>query len=189
MIAAGIHRAIAQSIQFGHAGQDEKPQVVVEFKCVSEDDPDHGYSISWFGFFTEKALKRTIESLRYIGWKGDDLAELPGLAETGMLADEVDLVVEHEEYEGQLKAKVSWVNKPGGGRVQLAKPMEADSLKSFAARMKGSIAAAERAPRQRSNAPAQRNSGTYRQGFGSGAPRGAAGDRSIPPPDDGDLPF
>jgi hypothetical protein len=189
VIAAGPHRALAQSIQFGHAGDDNKEQVVVEFKLTDASDPDFGYSISWFGFFTDKALQRTIESLRYLGWKGDDLAELPTLAETGMLPEEVDLVVEHEEYKGALRAKVAWVNKPGGGRVQLAKPMEADSLKSFAARMKGSIAAAERAPRQKSNAPAQRNSGTYRQGFGSGAPRGAAGDRNIPPPSDDDIPF
>lgn len=188
MIAAGLHRALAQSIQFGHAGADDKPQVAVEFKFVDENDADCGYSITWFGFFTDKTLKRTIESLRYIGWKGDDLAELPTLAETGMLADEVDLVVEHDEYEGATRAKVAWVNKPGGGRVQLAKPMEVDSLKSFAARMKGSIAAAERAPRQRSSTPADRNSGTYRQGFGSGAPLG--GDRrDVPPPSDDEIPF
>ena len=195
MISEGIHRALAQSIQFGHAGQDDKEQVAVEFRLTNPDDPECGYSITWFGFFTEKTIKRTIESLRYCGWKGDDLAELPTLADTGMLADEVDLVVQHEEYEGNVRAKVAWVNRPGGGRVQLAKPMEATSLASFAARMKSSIKAAEAAPRQRSSGggPAQRNSGTYRNtGFGGG-PRGGGGfggdTREFVPPDDTDIPF
>ena len=57
-------------------------------RLVDENDPDVGNSITYFGFFTDKTMKRTIESLRYIGWEGDDLAELPTLAETGMLATE-----------------------------------------------------------------------------------------------------
>jgi hypothetical protein len=182
VIAIGVHRALAQSIQFGFAGADDKEQVVVEFRL------EDGNSISYFGFFTEKTFKRTIESLRYLGWEGDDLSELPALAEAGMLTGEVDLVVDHEEYDGKVTAKVKWVNKPGGGRVQLAKPMEADGLKSFAARMKGSIRAAESAPRQRLSAPAQRNSGTYRQGFGGGQ-RFGGDNRDVPTPDDTDIPF
>jgi hypothetical protein len=196
VISIGTHRAIAQSIQFGFAGQDDKEQVVIEFRLTNGDDPDFGHSISYFGFFTDKTIKRTIESLRYCGWKGDDLAELPVLAETGMLPDEVDLVVDHEEYEGNVRAKVKWVNRPGGGRVELAKPMEPTSLAAFSARMKGSIKAAEAAPRQRGGGapPAQRNSGTYRQGgpggFGGGPRGGFGGDnREFVPPVDDDIPF
>lgn len=143
MISKGTHKAVCRSLQFGFTSKGGE-QVAVEFEIVGEDDEEAGHSITWFGFFTEKTMARTIESLRYLGWAGDDLSELPALAEAGQLAQEVEIVVDHEKYEGKWSTKVRWVNRPGGGRVQLERPMEGSDLKTFAARMKGAVMSAGR---------------------------------------------
>jgi hypothetical protein len=189
MIAIGTHRAVVQSIQFGHASTG-KEQVVVEFRLTDEHDPDVDQSVTYFGYFTDATFARTIESLRYCGWAGDDLSELPALADSGALANEVHLVIDHEEYEGKLQVKVKWVNRAGGGKLTLAQPMEASSLASFAARMKSSIrsvGAAEAAPRQRPTGGAPARGGNGGRPAGG---RGFADNRDVPPPDDDDrLPF
>jgi hypothetical protein len=145
LIAAGRHRALVRvsddAVQFGTTGEgeNEKEQVVVLFDLVGESDPDTGRSINWFGFLNDKNFDRTIEALRYCGWEGDELAELSQLAAAGQLALEVDLVIEHEEYEGRWQAKVRWVNRPGGGAVKLKKPLDGQALAAFSARMKGRV--------------------------------------------------
>lgn len=141
MIATGRHTAICRSIQFGTT-KTGNTQCAVEFEIVG-DDEDRGGSITWFGFFTEKTFDRSIESLRHMGWTGDDLAELPALAESGGLATEIEIVVDHEEFNEKVQAKVKWVNRVGGGgRVKLEKPIEGSDLRSFAAQMKSRISAA-----------------------------------------------
>lgn len=127
MIPAGTYLAVAQSTQWGKAKSGTK-QVAVEFQII--DGSYAGHSITWFGYFTEKTWKRTCEALRYCGWKGDDLTNL------GSLNQEVNIVIEHEEYDGKLRAKVAWVNRPGAGQVKLSDPMSDAELRQFAAQMR-----------------------------------------------------
>lgn len=138
LISKGRHMARPVSIQFGYAGEDDKPQAVVLFDIVGENDPYAGWSITAFCFLHDKSWERSIESFRHMGWTGDDLEELPALCEQGQLGD-VEIVVEHEQYKGEWSAKVKWINKPGGGMVNLKKPMEGSALKSFASQMRGKI--------------------------------------------------
>ena len=109
-----------------------KDQVVVLFAYVGEDGEEH--MIRWYGFFTEATTDRTLDSLRYCGWTGDDLSNLEGLD-----ANEVELVLEEEEYEGKLNTKVKWVNGPS--RFELKNPMNQAQAKSFAERMRGKVVA------------------------------------------------
>lgn len=185
MISAGIHRAQCRSVQFGTAKTGTE-QTAVEFMVVGEDDQDAGQTITWFGFFTDKTLARTVEAFRHMGWQGDDLAELPVLAEQGKLAEEVEIVVDYEEYEGKQQAKVKWVNRPGGGRVTLERPMDETGLRAFSARMKASVRAAG-GPR-----PAQGNGGgrsapPQRGGGGGGYAHPNAPGSGYGPDDD--IPF
>lgn len=149
MIPAGTYSAIPAPVtdeatgrtvyaRFATAGQDDKKQVVVTFRLTSPEVA--GQHLAWFGFFTEKTWERTIESLRYCGFRGDDLSELPNQ----VLSSEVQLVVEHEEWEGRTRAKVAWVNRSGG--VQLKNPMKQDDLKRFAAMMKSRVRGVSEAP-------------------------------------------
>lgn len=123
------------------------PCVVVSFEIA------HGQRISWWGYFTDKTQRRTIESLRHCGWDGDNLGDLSSISPE---SPTVELVIEHEEYEGKVRARVQWVNRLGGGIATA--PMAADKRAAFAARMKGLVIEVDKslavgAKRQASAAP------------------------------------
>jgi hypothetical protein len=59
----------------------------------------------------------------------------------GLDANEVSLVVELEEYNGQTQAKVKWVNRSGAAGVAMNARMGDDQRRAFAARMKGAAVA------------------------------------------------
>lgn len=87
------------------------PHIAVLF----EDDA--GDRITWYGYLTDKAIERTVESLQVLGWNpaasGGDIETLNG---TDLLVgNQAEIVVEMEEYEGKPSPKVRWVNRPGGG--------------------------------------------------------------------------
>ena len=133
MISEGKHKAvaIASDIQFGKT-KSGIYQVAVPF-AIEEGD-DAGSVITYFGFFSEAARDRTIESLRRCGWTGDDVTNL------GPMNRPVELVVEHDEYNGKVSAKVKWVNSLGG--VKLKEQLDESEMESFAAEMKSLISGA-----------------------------------------------
>ena len=100
--------------------------------------------ITWYGYFTDATFERTIESLRYLGWTGNDLSEWNGGLPEGC-ANEVDIVVEDEQdqRDGTLRRKVRWINSGGG--VSVKDRLSDDQARSFGARMKQKIAAAQAA--------------------------------------------
>lgn len=141
MIAAGTYTARAKGFDFG-VTQNDKDYVAVDFEITG---PQHvGETIGWRGYFsTEGAVKRTLESLKFAGWSGqqDTLESLPGLGNC-----EVELVINHETYEGKTHARVQWVNNLGRGGVALGEQMDPNRKRAFAARMRGHIAALNAAP-------------------------------------------
>lgn len=134
-ISAGTHQGRAVKGALGETSTGRE-QVGVEFALLDADgteNPDAPH-ITWFGFFTEKTLPTTLKALRTMGWKGNDLEDL-----TGIDANTVELVVEHEEYNGNVTAKVRWINPLNGGGMKAA--LAPDKAKAFAARMRQQIAA------------------------------------------------
>ncbi len=104
MIEKGTYPAKAWSqVKFGK-NANNKPFVRVKFEIK-----DHG-SILWDGFLTDEAAERTLEQLENCGWNGKKLDS----ALEGMGTKAVELVVDHEEFEGKTYARVKWVNRPGG---------------------------------------------------------------------------
>ena len=135
MIEAGTYEARPITAALGSTKGD-KPCVGVEFELL-----DTGAHISWFGYFTEKTTERTIESLRFCGWTGQDLDNLSEIGAKEKLT--VQLVIEQEEYEGKVTAKVQWINRGGG--LRLNKPLDGQAAKAFAAQMKGAVVAYDQA--------------------------------------------
>src|SRR3954462_1979761 len=84
--------------QFGESKDKRTPQVVVNFEIVDEGE-QKGRRIAWIGYFTEATTERTIQALRYCGFRGDDLAA----AITQKLDQKVQIVVEHDEYQGKVR--------------------------------------------------------------------------------------
>lgn len=103
------------------------PQIAVAFEL------DDGRNMTWFGYFTEKTKERTVKSLRYCGWTCDDIDVLTGLG-----SEEVELVVEAEEYGGVTRDKIQWVNRIGGG-LEVQNPMADGEASAFAKSLKGFI--------------------------------------------------
>lgn len=144
-LANGTYRAKATQGALGLTKTGSE-QVGVLFRLVGEGV--EGKYITWYGYFTEKTIDRTIESLRICGWAGNDLEDLSGID-----ANEVELVVENEEWEGNWSPKVRWVNRAGG--FAMAAPLQATQAKAFAAKMKGAILAYDK----KAGAPAPKTNG------------------------------
>lgn len=138
LIPVGHYRGVAVPVnidgaefwaQFGET-KAGAPQVAITFAIL--DGPHAGRRAPWFGSFSADAIKRTIESLRYCGFKGEELADLL----TQKINQEVSITVEHNEWQGKVTAKVAWVNAAGGGGLKLAKPLAKDALRLFSAKMR-----------------------------------------------------
>lgn len=127
-IPEGKYRARVKFADFGFtSGGSEQVQVVFDLL-----DPDYdGETVPWWGYFTEKTAERTMQSLRYCGWKGDDVTNLEGISD-----NEVEVVVEHNTYNGKTNARVAWVNRPGSGGIAIKAPMADAQRKAFAKKMK-----------------------------------------------------
>lgn len=109
-------------------------QAEVEFEIIQ--GPFQGCSIVWRGFFTEKTAERSLESLRYCGWQGDDIA-----AWTGMGSRNVEIIIEDKaNQDGKVFPKVKWVNRlgssGGSGGLKMKAPMDDAQKRQFAARIR-----------------------------------------------------
>lgn len=160
--------------------ENGKAHIAISFHVK---DPLDGVEkfVGYRGFFTEATTERTIESLRYLGFEGDDLTQLVGLDK-----NEVELVIEDEEYtkEGEeqptLYTRVQWINQVRGPSVKTK--LEGDKLSSFAASMKGAFRAVDAAAGKRVN--------STKPGAPKASPPSAGPLGDEPPPLDGkDIPF
>ena len=136
MIEAGRYKAKGV---LGALGETSKgaPQVAV---LVEITEGEHaGTQLTWHGYFTQLTEEKTLEQLRVLGWSTDDLDDLKGID-----ANEVSIVVEHEtDDKGETRAKVRWINRPGG--LAMKQVMDATAAKRFAASMKAKAIASRRA--------------------------------------------
>lgn len=145
-----------------------KEQIAVMFELTG----DHaGQTITWFGYFTENTVDRTLDSLRHCGWDNDNIAELDNLS-----ANEVDLVLDEEEYEGKVRTKVKWVNRPA--RLMMKEQMTPAAAAAFAQRLRGKTVAHKQ--KYVAAQPKTQASGHARSPAGNGPPP----DEWVPPTDD-----
>jgi hypothetical protein len=135
-----------------------------------------GASLTWTGWLSDGAFDRTVESLRILGWAGAELDNVSGLD-----ANEVEVVVKAEEYDGNWYPRIQFINRLGGA---LGAPMAPDKAKKFAAAMRARIQALDAA--KGTSKP------TNQKKQSSSAPpasRGGYDSRDVPPPSDDDIPF
>lgn len=145
MIAKGNHPAVVVPVttdfgelacQFGHSKEKKTPQVSVTLEILR--GPYAGQRISWMGFFTDSTEERTLKALRVCGFEGDDLDKFADQRPT----NEVQIVVDHEEFKGVTRAKVQWINDPSfGGGMKMADALEGSSLRKFSAQFKSKLKA------------------------------------------------
>lgn len=132
MVDEGQYPAKAIEHELGYAKESGNEYIAVQFEIIG--GKFHGMNVSWKGFFTEKTIDRTLESLRYCGWKGDNILNLNA---EGFGENLVNIVVQHNEYNGKTYANVAWVNRTG--RPLVKDQLDDAQKKSFAQRIKGNV--------------------------------------------------
>lgn len=139
-LVPGQCRAFAVGAEMGLTSK-KLPQVAITFE-ISDDGPNACQKAVWYGYFTPKTAKRTIQTLRWCGWQGNDLSDLSSVIwGSSPTAQEVQLTLEEDTYNDKTRVRVSWVNRIGeGGGAALANPMTENEKKAFAAKLLGSIA-------------------------------------------------
>ncbi len=141
-IQQGTYRAKASGqCVLGTSANKGTPYLELYFKIIEGENK--GGLVRWTGYFTENTNERTIQSMLLMGWQGEDPSEFADGALHGLDANEVDIVVEIEEYEnaeGETRhsPRVQWVNRPGG-YLNVENAMNSDAAKGFGARMRGLV--------------------------------------------------
>lgn len=106
-----------------------------------------GERVKWTGWFTEKAKERTLESLAYMGLTNiSDLTKVLPDTTRKYLPAKVSITVEHEPGQNdptKLFAKVAWVNKLGGARVNVDARLDTPSMLAFTESLRGAFEAAK----------------------------------------------
>lgn len=164
-----------------------KEQVAALFKLTGEGETK-GIQLTWYGYFTDGTVDSTIEALRAMGWKGNDLSELLDWKKAIPTPEECELTIEPElqvdfksgqplmEEDGKtqkVRARIRWVNP--ARKVMMKTALPADKAAAFAARMKGKLVAFD----QQNGAPKNNGAPT------ASPPRQPA----APAKDPGDIPF
>lgn len=131
MLPEGTYRikAVPGSGTFGNSSGG-KDCLEVQLKVV-EGQHEGSRVRAWLYFSTDESARRSMESMRYLGctFPGDDPTNLAGLGDS-----EAEMVFEHEEYKGEVKGKVKWINS-GGATMDPEQRMNEGQKQAFKSRM------------------------------------------------------
>jgi hypothetical protein len=132
----GRYKAKAIDRQFGKTAKGNE-QILVIF-AVTDDGPHKSKKLYWYGYFTEKTIDRTLESLEHCGWDGTSLKELKGF---GTQEVELDVGLEKNEQDGKEYVRVRWVNRLGGGPGKKMEELDSGGMSALEERVKGALLA------------------------------------------------
>jgi len=150
LIPEGTYEAQAVEVDGSHVRilktKAGNAQAAAAFKILNApEDSDQRYPLRWTSGFSDTLIgpegkkrtvtKMTFESLRAMGFQGDNLEELL----TQKLDRKVSVTVRHETYEDKMYAKIGFVNSLNGSSFGNA--MSRSELSTFAARMRAQLSA------------------------------------------------
>ena len=124
-------------------------QVEAIFTIDEPGNAFNGRNLGWRGFFSEKTIDKTFESLENMGMASPAAKHMNTLYSLSGNGTTVKVVVEHEvgkDKDGNPKtfAKVRWVNGVGGAKIKAEKKVVGKDFDAFArkiAAMAGTTAA------------------------------------------------
>lgn len=170
MIEEGKHPARVVDAALAKTGGGSE-QVAVGFEIT--DGPDAGSSITWYGSLSStviqsgnraggKVYEITFDNLQNCGW---DMESFHPESLQTCVGTNVQIVVAHEEYNGNVNARVKFINKPGG--LAIKERASADEASALTNKFKANLL------KRKQNAP----------------PRQARPQQSAGAPVEDDLPF
>jgi hypothetical protein len=134
----GEYKVKACAIELKESTKKKTPFVAVSFQI-------NGMIESWSGYLSEAAAQRTIESLRYMGWQGNDLetitlADVPGWVIAAVKEErEDDKKTAKLDDDGNVLTRIAFINPLSGA---FGAPMDHDARKALSLRLRGVVAAA-----------------------------------------------
>ncbi len=160
MSLVGTHKARAKEWDFGVSSNGNE-QVAILFEITQGEHA--GKTRTWFGSFSDAAIDRTLDSMRHCGWDGDSLANVENLQN-----NEVEIVIEEEEYQGKRREKIKWINKPAG--LKLQHQLAGSARDAFAAKLRGKVIAHKKKYGAQPPPTAPTKSSSSHPGYDDGAP-------------------
>jgi hypothetical protein len=150
IIPVGYYRAVVENPKIAASTKKDTPCINATVRIV-EDGPHKGLRLNWEGWLTENAGKRTIQSLIYAGctFPEDPETGAPNLEDfTGCGSQEVEVVIEHEEYTPEAteanpkpktskRPRVEFINPIGASRA--TKDVDEGTKKMIASSFGGMI--------------------------------------------------
>lgn len=128
-------------VVLGESAAKSTPYIELYFKIIGGEN--EGGEVRWTSYFTDKAASRTIEALQIAGWQGDDVGEFADGKLHGLDQNDVEIVVELEEYEKDDERKVAprvqWVNRLSTTYLSVKNAMSKDAAAAFGDRMRGLV--------------------------------------------------
>lgn len=112
MIKPGKYKT--KAVDFGVTATSKgDPMVVVKFEV-------EGQNLFWRGMFGDKSLAITEKALAALGFESDRFDVLADGPDSGALNLNLEVVIEvvNEEYQGQSRSVVKWINEPGSGGIK-----------------------------------------------------------------------
>lgn len=110
--------------------QSGNPQAMIQFQFQTPDGQSH--TLTWYGSFSEKAKKFTIDALLRCGLRVDNISILANGVESGALDTEKELSLDIRKEkgdDGKERLKIAWVNEIGSSAFKNIIPqVEAMSL-------------------------------------------------------------
>lgn len=134
MVKPGTYKAAIKSYGIMEPKEAGKhPTVTITFEYEQAGLKEE---ITYFGAMSVKAAEYTMKNLLRCGFKYDDLSAL--CEPNAFDGREVEIAIGPEEYNGETKLKVKWINELGGAKFKaLAKEQAKASLGEYTAYMKG----------------------------------------------------
>lgn len=155
-IQPGRYIGTVTSSCLGRAGNGTE-QIAIGFDVHLGVD-QQSVPMTWYGFFTDRALETTTKALRVLGWDPDerdyrfDELNPADPYDTPIKGAEAQLVLEHEEDgEGGQRIRIRWVNSPNGGLV-VKERMDAGAAAEFSQTLRSRLLA-QRGPQTPRRAP------------------------------------
>ena len=134
IIQEGRHRGVCIGTDHSYSSVKGTPTISLGFR-LSVGDADENRVITAFRYVTPNTEEHVIKDLLTLGWQGEDMGNI----NDAELTNEVELVIEHEEFEGKLRAKVKWINAIGGGMIKSETPMTEAQRADFGRQMKAKV--------------------------------------------------
>jgi len=122
-------RGLKGSAQYGES-EGGNLQIAVDLNV-----PELGRTVTCFLSFTQAAYPYSVDRLRAMGWQGHDIMDLDGID-----ANEVDLDIFEDVYQGKKNWKVEIVSGPG--KVAMKKAVDKSEFARRLAAITGGASAA-----------------------------------------------